>query len=325
MGRCIKWTKKENNLLRKVYPLGNKESICKALPNRSWEGIKIHAAILKIGMLHNPHVATQLGRLLEETHESYYWMGFIAADGCFSGKRGRLTVSLGKNDSSHLKKFSEYIGAAFNIRKTTCSVSAQDKYYSLKIMDKFDLRERKTYNPPKTIGWMKPELALSFLIGFIDGDGHIKNKARTAISIKIHSSWLNILNEIANLISKSFSWITPNAKINNRGYALINICEFELIKKLKKHCLINKLPYMKRKWNKIDESKIGYYEKSRERIKECYRLKQKGFSNKKIAEVLGIQDSRVSIILSKIVNNKYVFNNKFAPLELEREVIYEVK
>lgn len=324
MTKCIKWTKEENRTLREVYPLGNKDSICKALPNRSWEGIKIHAAILKIRMIHNPHITTKLYKLLEDTHEAYYWMGLIAADGCFFGKYTRLTITLCKKDINHLKKYSNYVESLLTERKTTCSVSSQDKYLSCKIMDKFDLHERKTYNPPKTIKWMRPELALSFLIGFIDGDGHIKATKRTMCKIKIHSSWLHILNEFSDLVKNQFKLHTPNAYILKSGYANMDICEFEILKKLKQHAIKNNLPCLERKWNRIDENKIGFYEKSRERIKECYKLKKLGYRNKDIAEKIGVDDSRVSEILSNIKDGKYIFNNKFAPIELEREVIYEV-
>lgn len=131
-------------------------------------------------------------------------------------------------------------------------------------------------------------------------------------------------NELADLINKSFQVLTPKGKINNFGYAEIDICEFEILKNLKKHTIKYNLPCMERKWNKIDENKIGFYEKSRERIKKCYSLNKKGYKNKDIAKELGMSRGRVSFILSKIKNGKYTFKNKFAPIELESEVPYEV-
>lgn len=50
-----------------------------------------------------------LSKLLEDTPEKWYWLGFLFADGHLS-MRGRLALSLAKKDKEHLEKFSEYMG-----------------------------------------------------------------------------------------------------------------------------------------------------------------------------------------------------------------------
>ena len=73
---------------------------------------------------------------------------------------------------------------------------------------------------------------MALLAGFIDGDGCIrhpsKNRNDFVLTIKVHSSWLNILTEFNLLIcDKNF------CKINSAGYAVLTITNSEYLKGLK--------------------------------------------------------------------------------------------
>jgi hypothetical protein len=43
--------------------------------------------------------------------------------------------------------------------------------------------------------------------------------------------------------------------INKQGYAVIHINKNYLVTNLKKFCINNELPFLERKWNKIDASR----------------------------------------------------------------------
>lgn len=98
----IPWTEQENNLLKEKYCTSSSKEIDNLFPNRSHFAIVIQAGKLN---LKKEFVETRIGSLLpllEDTNESYYWAGFIAADGCIN-KHSRLTVVLSIKDFEHLK------------------------------------------------------------------------------------------------------------------------------------------------------------------------------------------------------------------------------
>jgi uncharacterized protein YqeY len=133
------------------------------------------------------------------------------------------------------------------------------KYLTLNIMDtniiskikeKFDIDNKKTYNPPSLSVFenMKEENLYSLIVGFIDGDGSIRPKGNSfSLQVKCHSSWLSILDIFAKKINE-----TTNAKLNSAGYAYFTITNHKSLKKLKRFVLDNNLPVLKRKWDIID-------------------------------------------------------------------------
>ena len=47
-------------------------------------------------------------KLLEETNEKYYWLGFLLADGSF-GKKKELKIGLSNKDKEHLIKLQNFL------------------------------------------------------------------------------------------------------------------------------------------------------------------------------------------------------------------------
>lgn len=189
--------------------------------------------------------------LLMEECLSYYWIGFLLADGHF-GEKNILKVTLSSVDKEHLIELQKFLNIA------NMQTERNGKYLTLKTMDtklvsqikkKFDISNQKTYNPPTNLDFIKnKDLLLSLIIGFIDGDGCIANKKKAfSLTVKCHGSWLNILEKFAKEINPE-----TNAKINAAGYAYFTICNVPLLQNLKKEVLRLKLPVLKRKWDKID-------------------------------------------------------------------------
>ena len=208
----------------------------------------------------------KLIKLLDDTPEAYYWMGFLMADGCFH--YNRLLIGLAIKDENLLIKFLNFLSCDNNIHSDNIKtvLTIMDTYSVPLLRQKFDINKRKTYNPPKNILWMEDDLLYSFIIGFIDGDGSILKQYRREdpiLRIKIHSNWLNILNDITKFISDKAKVPVVLARINNQGYANVNLANHVLLKSIKNKVLELGLPYLKRKWSLIDINKINKMEKSK--------------------------------------------------------------
>lgn len=64
-------------------------------------------------------------------------------------------------------------------------------------------------------------------------------------------SWKENLDFFFNYISQKFQIKTPDAYLNKKGYAVINIGDNTLLRSMKEEALKNNLPVLERKWNKI--------------------------------------------------------------------------
>lgn len=115
-----------------------------------------------------------------------YWAGFIAADGNISKKQNRcLCINLGSKDVEHLCKFKEiveYTGPIIPAGSTNALYIYRPKLAE-SLLRHFNITPAKslTLVPPSLSG----DKALSFIKGYIDGDGclHINKKGKLEISI----------------------------------------------------------------------------------------------------------------------------------------------
>ena len=86
-----RWTKKEDEILRRIYSNSEIDEICSLLPNRTWISIKLKAISFGLKLGRGNNKKSDLRVFLDDTPETYYWLGFLMADGHFE-KKGRLIV-----------------------------------------------------------------------------------------------------------------------------------------------------------------------------------------------------------------------------------------
>lgn len=158
-----------------------------------------------------------------ENEKSFYWAGFMAADGClYERKDGfkQLVIKLANKDKTHLESFKKDIetNAPISLYKNKNSHrnknwSDTDQYQlriaSHKIFDdlhKFGLtpRKTKTYDVPEKI--LLNKLCNHFIRGYFDGDGCINKSTNVSWSIRGTLPFLtkckNILESNCGLNSK---------------------------------------------------------------------------------------------------------------------------
>lgn len=116
------------------------------------------------------------------TPESFYWAGFIAADGCVSMQKNKtkasiLAICLSAKDKAHLEKFKTSIKFTGNVKTYNRALANPASYitiHSAKIcesLERFNILPRKTltYKFPE---WLKAHpLVGHFMRGYFDGDG----------------------------------------------------------------------------------------------------------------------------------------------------------
>jgi len=273
-----KWSDKENNIMFKYYETESKSKILNLLPNRSWDNITHHAQTLNINRLdyyHNTTRNTNVGVLLDETNQSYYYIGLLMADGYFTNKKLVFSQTLKSKDT--VFNFGEYINCTtikeYNelknvtiLGKETKSngkvvLSMKDGLIIPKILEKFDINyekhnKTKTYYPPaiNIFKRMTDEKLIAYIIGFIDGDGHI-SKVRNggnSIVITTHINWLGVINYWSYRISKicdielSDKSITPHDNIIR-----FKIYNSKIILTFKKFITNNNLNVNNNKWDRV--------------------------------------------------------------------------
>ena len=303
-----KWTTDEDEFLTEHYGKSTVSELVSRLQRRSWDAVKLHAAHLGLSFYAegvHPNVESNLSVLLENTPLSFYWMGFLAADGCFSTKRLKLTLAY--RDMEHVVKFANYISCSGHCRyDNKYEVRAQDAFTIPKILEKFRLNRAKTYHPPD-ITWMSDELFLAFFVGFVDGDGCIKyqtGRKDCVLQIKVHSSWLENLQIMSDWISELAGISPVKANINNSGYASVVFGNCILLRFLKKKVQEMQLPVLCRKWNKIDENRVSRYEIAKQNRVNVLAMKQLGLRNVEIAKILRLSQACVSVIIKQSKGNK---------------------
>lgn len=200
----------------------------------------------------------KLIKLLDESLQSYYILGFMFADGSFKGNR--LVFRLQKKDKEIVDKIINFINPSINSNcsKVDYGFSCMDSY-TIQILRKlYNIKNDKTYNPCD-ISSINDDKFISFLIGFIDGDGNIGHRTdneAVRITIKLHKSWINNLNEMSTKLYTYFNVRKiPKAGLvtykNGRQYSNIIFGNRKVIYGLKKFIILNKLFVLDRKWNFI--------------------------------------------------------------------------
>lgn len=202
-----------------------------------------------------------------DNEQSFYWAGFIAADGYIYSKRNALKISLASKDRNHIEKFRLDI-------KSTNKISDYEKSSEISIYSKQICQDLKRFNivQKKSLIYAMPEwliehpLVHHFLRGYMDGDGsYSKSKSKNRKAFQFHLSILGtfkFVNQFMMLLDRkcNFNYGPRKIKINGK----ISYAGFSGNKRLKNIvCLLYKNAniYLDRKYNIIKhfleiESKI---------------------------------------------------------------------
>lgn len=277
------WTEEEKDILKANYPRLNCKQMMDLLPGRTYKQIRGQVGWSKLSA-RKPKM-NNCERLNEETHEAYYWLGLLMADGSFDN--GRINLCLNQTDVDHMEKFRKFIESTNVITKSKTDnclkTSAMDKKAVEKITQKFDLKPKKTYNPINLsiFDRINPEFFIAFICGFIDGDGCIQiregklstTKGTVTLGIIGNECWKDNFIKFFTFLHAYFKEemtsqlpkirhqkgtqpadrldTSIRSEVKTYSFANFVINRRSLIESIKKEVVRLKLPYLARKWDKI--------------------------------------------------------------------------
>ena len=186
--------------------------------------------------------------------ETFYWIGFILADGSFYNNR--FEFGLKEDDTNVLEAFAKYIdfkGAIKHKDSTNSSrIQFNNKPSIERFMKEYGFNYDKTYNPCSFESFKNysKEQITSLLIGIIDGDGNIQENGSTyanAITITAHKLWKSFYEGLLTYLEIPLHI----SEKENDNCITIRICRREYCIALKQFIINNNLFYFSRKWDII--------------------------------------------------------------------------
>jgi hypothetical protein len=240
---------------------------------------------------------SDLRELYSETHEAYYWMGFLIADGTFY-ERG-IKLHLSNRDQDHLNKFKEFV--SYKGTSQSNSVYVTHPVYVPMIRQKFDIQDRKTYNPCD-LSKHTADMLFSLIIGLIDGDGSMRKRqgSVSAIEVKMHQSWLKQLEFVGAFLHDSLdverTFDTNLARLRTDGYALLLLTNRSLLAEMKNKSIQLHLPMMERKWDAVDNNYLSRIQESELLRRQVHDLKSQGMTLRAISNELNINYTKTKYL-----------------------------
>jgi hypothetical protein len=248
----VNWTTEEKENFKHDWQFLNKDEILEKY-KRPYKALTTYARLLGVKKAFSQR-KYKLLKLIEECNTSYYWLGFILADGCFA--EHSLRVTLANLDVEHLTKLAKYINANIHIGPKYSNIAVRDPYTIGIIQQKFGLVNRKTYHGAN-FNITNKEFFFSFLAGLIDGDGCFckqSNNKVNMIRIHCHSSYAEFYQKISNQL-KEYG-IESRVYFCSRGYVKFVISKQQYFLMLDKYVRDCNIPILERKWSKLNNIKL---------------------------------------------------------------------
>lgn len=178
MGRP--WTEKEVRIVEELYGVFNYQKIAEII-DRTKSSIANQAR--KMGLTPKGHGSNPLSfkrkHYIDDDffskidNTSAYIAGFIAADGCVMGNK--IRIGLQKGDTKYLEKLKshfQFSGPIYRYSNSSSLEMTSEKIVR-DLREKFNIIERKSLVLEPPIGLREQNHILSYIKGYIDGDGSI--------------------------------------------------------------------------------------------------------------------------------------------------------
>ena len=223
-----RWSSEEERDLGEYYPKATKEYILSQLPNRSWDGVILHARKLEI----NREVHVNEHFFDSWNTDMAYILGLWFADGHMRIQCGGHYISFASIDREHLENIKNImeitnktgvVNRNHNNNSHTCYYfSIGNKHIYKRILELGGV-------PNKSLKMLLPDnlpnnYFFDFLRGYFDGDGYVVLGYNNYLSLKLTSGsreFLKLLSsKIEELSHVKTVEIAPDGRENNHSYYL---------------------------------------------------------------------------------------------------------
>lgn len=191
-------------------------------------------------------------KLMDNSYESFYWLGFILADGSFY--KTRFEFSLQEKDLDCLKSFCLYIGNSPIYKKgNSYRTFFNNKIANKEFCEVYDIKDRKTYNAPSfELFYDKytDNQLYALLFGLIDGDGciYVNNNIKI-IGITFHKNWYEFYKKLFARLNIYCNF----ANIKDKNIMTLAVCRKQEIHNLYENLIKLNINYLERKWKKVEK------------------------------------------------------------------------
>jgi hypothetical protein len=122
-----------------------------------------------------------------DSHEKYYWLGFIGADGAVV--KNTLSIELKETDKAHLEKFNLFfentktIEERVNNNGCKCVKTNINSFQLVEYLKQYNIYQNKSLTYTIPIDKIPEIYLMDFIRGLIDGDGCIRINNHQQISL----------------------------------------------------------------------------------------------------------------------------------------------
>ena len=259
-----KWTNDEIYLLTKLYPTISNKSISCYFPNRTYESILWKAKDLGLKKTDEQYRKSRKNNQIysinenyfnEYSHNMFYVLGFISADGCVTSTNGKnkcVSIHIKKEDKKILEKIKNDMKSNHKIYEYEKSVKlciVNNQLYNS--LQNFGITERKslTFHFPN----IPTEFQSDFIRGYFDGDGTV-SKNHYSVKILGTKQFLEMLAEILskqNIKIHSIYEANPNKQNSSHLTFALLITRKNECEKFAKYIYKNNGIYLERKYDRF--------------------------------------------------------------------------
>ena len=256
MKTLYSWPIEKIERFKFIYQTLSKIEILNEFTPYSWRYLQNIASKLQIKKQYSEKRNGKIDKLFNGSLESFYWLGLITTDGSIL-KDGTLKIDLCVTDYNYLNNLAIFLETQIKTYppyqknkkgKGICRVKIKDIHAGIQLRNLLKIENKKTYNPISIEFIKTKNELLSFLCGYIDGDGSITKKC-CAIHIDAHQNYKEFFHEFGNKLIK-FQIINQYTLIQYKKMVRLNFNKVDSIN-LKKIALKLGLPLMNRKWDRI--------------------------------------------------------------------------
>lgn len=147
-------------------------------------------------------------KIKTDSHEKYYWLGFIAGDGSVQEQGRRLRIELKDDSLDILENFKEFlesnaiISSRMNNNGCHCSRLDINSIELGKYLAEYNIVPNKTKNFEIPLDKIPSKYIMDFVRGFMDADGciHIRKERNNAPSLSFVSGSLKCLEQLKKIL-----------------------------------------------------------------------------------------------------------------------------